>query len=212
MIAEIQDYLSQIDLDVRKTGDARFMDQKVTPDVVCIIADCVLQFVGDNLNKEFTTKDIWNSQYANENIKDIFNKPDVLSETARSEYDKFFAQPLKMLAYGHILNCERKGNKNIFTIQNREILSYISIKEKNALNFLVIYLEKVLRDSDIWHLFDGFFNESNNTNFHSLKDGFRKFLYKYTSINDSNHYEPGRIFTKIINPLAYYMKSLGTKG
>jgi len=55
------------------------MDQKVTPDVLCLISDCVLQFI-ENGNKEFTAKDIWESHYANSNIKDIFNKPDVLKK------------------------------------------------------------------------------------------------------------------------------------
>ena len=35
-------YLSNFDLDVRKSQDARFMDQKCTPDVVCFIADCII--------------------------------------------------------------------------------------------------------------------------------------------------------------------------
>lgn len=31
----INEYLSQFDLDVRKSHDARFVDQKCTPDIVC---------------------------------------------------------------------------------------------------------------------------------------------------------------------------------
>lgn len=41
----INEYLSQFDLDVRKSNDARFMDQKCTPDVVCFIADSVINTV-----------------------------------------------------------------------------------------------------------------------------------------------------------------------
>lgn len=208
----IKEYLNKYDLDVRKTGDARFMDQKVTPDVMGIIADCVLQYVGSDDSKEFTTKDIWDSLYANETIKDIFNKPDVLNKQAKSEYDKFFAQPLKMFAYSHVLNCVKRGNKNIFTIQNRDILEYISIKERNALNFLVIYLEKVLKDSGLWNLFEKFLNINVKDNFDLLKDGFRNFLYENTKIKSTNKYEPGRIFPKIINPICYINKKLGTKG
>lgn len=42
MLNHIDDFLSKYNLDVRKTGDARFMDQKCTPDVVCFIADCII--------------------------------------------------------------------------------------------------------------------------------------------------------------------------
>jgi len=41
----IENYLNEIDLDIRKTNNARFMDQKVTPDVLSIIADSILEFV-----------------------------------------------------------------------------------------------------------------------------------------------------------------------
>lgn len=210
MDEEILRHLDKFDLDIRKTRDARFMDQKVTPDVLCIIADCVLQFVGDDIKKEFTTKDIWDSPYANENIKDIFNKPDVLNTKARSEYDKFFAQPLKMLAYAQILECIKNGNRNIFTIKNVELLNYISIKEKNSLNFLILYLEKVLRDSEIWDQFEKFFTANNKDNFNLLKKYYEGFIIQNTPINGET--EVRRIFTKVINPLSYSRRLHGTKG
>ena len=47
MIDTITKFLNQYDLDVRKSHDARFMDQKCTPDVVCFIADCLI-----NLNRD----------------------------------------------------------------------------------------------------------------------------------------------------------------
>lgn len=208
-MTQIKIHLQKYDLDVRKTRDARFMDQKVTPDVLCVIADCVIQFIGNDTAKEFTTSDIWNSVYANENIKDIFNKPDVLVKSAQSEYDKFFAQPLKMLSYGQILKCQKRGQKNIFTVQNYGLLFYISIKERNALNFLVEYLEKVLCDSNIWIYFDNFFKNNDKDHFKILKSKYENFIRDYTSIKGV--YEPRRIFTKIINPLSYIKKVRGTK-
>ena len=36
MRGTIKNYLNQFDLDIRKTRDARFMDQKCTPDVICL--------------------------------------------------------------------------------------------------------------------------------------------------------------------------------
>lgn len=41
----INEYLSQFDLDIRKSHDARFVDQKCTPDIVCFMADCVMNMV-----------------------------------------------------------------------------------------------------------------------------------------------------------------------
>ena len=56
MVQEISNYLNQFDLDVRKLRDARFMDQKCTPDVVCFIADCLMNL---NPQGEFTVQDVW---------------------------------------------------------------------------------------------------------------------------------------------------------
>lgn len=41
----INKYLSKFDLDVRKSHDARYVDQKCTPDIVCFMADCVMNMV-----------------------------------------------------------------------------------------------------------------------------------------------------------------------
>jgi len=209
---KIDKHLNNFNYDIRITGDARFIDQKVTPDVLSVIADCILQFTEKDNDLSFATKNIWESDFANHNVKDIFNKPDVMTKSAKSEYDKFFQQPLKMLAYAKILECNKVGNKNIFKIKNRNLLKFIAIKERNSLEFIVQYLEKVLRDSDLWTLFNVFFQDNNKENFKNLKEGFRDFLYKYTGINSTNKYEPGRIFTKVINPLAYFRKKHGTKG
>ena len=206
---QISNHLAGYDLSILRTQDARFMDQKVTPDVLCIVSDCILQFIKENSNREFTARDIWESDYANENIKDIFNKPDVLNKNASSEYDKFFAQPLRMLAYAHVLRLERRSNKNIFTVHNKKLLEYIAIKERNALNFIVLYLEKVLADSWIFYLFEDFFNRNTKDAFDILKSKYKDFIIKNTSINGRT--EVRRIFTKIINPLSYVRKLYGTK-
>lgn len=195
--------------DIRKYHDARFMDQKVTPDVLSIIASCILEFVWEGISIEFTTKDIWGSDYANDTIKDIFHKPDVLDEKAQSEYDKFFAQPLRMLWYAGVLSLEKRWWRNIFHIQNRDILYYISIKERNALNFIIKYLFKVLSDSGLWAVFHDFFEENTKEKFILLKNTYEQFIINNTPIKKI--LEPRRIFTKIINPLAYFYKSKWTQ-
>ena len=211
MIEEIKKHLQQFDYDVRKSGNARFTDQKVTPDVLYIISNCILDFVKNEPNLVFSTKDIWESDFANEEIKNIFNKPDVMNSKARSEYDKFFAQPLKMLEYSKVLKLTKKGNRNYFSVSNLNLLELISYRERNCLTFINIYLQKVLSDSGIWSLFDNFYENNTKENFDTLKDGFKEFLYTTTKINRTNKAEPGRIFTKIINPIAYSKKSCGTK-
>lgn len=209
----IKQYLANFDLDVRKTRDARFMDQKCTPDVVCIIADCVINYLGSNYNKEFTVNDIWNSQYFIKNVKAIFNKPLATNPTTNSEYDKFIQQPLRMLAYANILNIEKKGITNHYKIANYEILEYISIKDRNAYLFLCDYLEKVLADSGIYKYFEDYkklyLNGKLDSNgFAILKDKFQKFIIGNTNIN--GEVEVNRIYPKILNIFATQHNLPGT--
>ncbi len=74
----VKQHFNQIDLDIRKQAPvySRFMDQKVTPDVLSFIADCVLNLLdGKDPGAVFTTKDIWDFQYFQKNIVAIFGKP-----------------------------------------------------------------------------------------------------------------------------------------
>ena len=206
---KIDKYFQNLDFDIRKTGNARFIDQKVTPDILTIISDCVIEFLEQTGKTEFTSKDIWNFQYSNENIKDIFNKPDVFDKKAQNEYDKLFQQPLKALAYANILIKEKKGRQIAFQTKNREILDFIAIRERNSLLFLQTYLEKVLQNSGIWNIFENFFNLQTKDSFNSLKSDYEKFIIKYTPINGET--EVRRIFTKVLNPLAFKYKKLGTR-
>jgi len=205
----IENYLNNFDFDIRKTNNARFLDQKVTPDILTIISDCVVEFLNQIGKTEFTSKDIWNFQYSNENIKEIFNKPDLFDKKAQNEYDKIFQQPLKALSYAQVLYEERIGNKIFFSVRNREILEYIAIRERNALVFLQIYLEKVLQDSTIWYLFNDFFHYQTKNSFDFLKREYENFIIYNTAINGTT--EVRRIFTKILNPLAFKYKKLGTR-
>ena len=40
----IVNFLSKYDYDVRKSGNARWIDQKCTPDVVNVIAECIINY------------------------------------------------------------------------------------------------------------------------------------------------------------------------
>ena len=117
-MTEVEKLLKSKNYDIRISNDARFMDQKCTPDVVCIIADCVMNLRESEPQKEFTVQDIWDSQYFIKNVKAIFNKPSATNPTTRSEYDKFIQQPLRLLAYAGVLDIEKKGTTNYYKIAN----------------------------------------------------------------------------------------------
>lgn len=204
----IQTFLNKYDYDVRKTGDARWIDQKCTHDVLCIIADCIIEFIDDDIEKEFTIKDIWNSNYTKENVIDIFSKPDVNNKNAENEYDKFFGQPIKLLAYSHILNARKQENRYFYSVNHLDLLQNIASREANALNFLYLYIEKVLQDSGLASVFNDFFTKQTRDSFRQVRNTFTEFTKKYTKIR--GNFECGRIFPKILNPLAFKLKKKGT--
>jgi hypothetical protein len=203
--AKISAVLNQYDLDIRKSGNARFMDQKVTPDVLSIIADCISNLIGSDTQREFSVNDIWNSQYFEKNIRLLFGKPSPENPTAASEYDKFIAQPIKTLAYAHVLKEEKRGGSNVYSVENYDILEFVATKEKNAFMFLCIYLEKVLGDSGfIKHIinFEDSFRKGSLSpqQFEHLKTKFQEFIIGNTPINGTT--EVNRIFPKVLNVLA----------
>lgn len=196
------------DYDVRKTGNGRFTDQKCIPDVVCAVAECILEFVGGNEYKSFTKNDVWHSVFSQKLIEECFSKPNTENENMSSEYDKFFAQPMKMLAASGVLQEIKKGNTNLYTIKEKNILEYISLREKNALIFLDVYLTKVMQDSGLKPYFDDFFRKQDKTSFYLLRDRLAYLFKTYTPIKKD--YEPPRIYNKIINILAFRRRKCGT--
>lgn len=212
MITQINNFFASFDFDVRKSKDARYMDQKVTPDVLCIIADCVLNFTADR-NIEFTKDDIWNDNYFNTNVKTIFNKPDTANTTTRQEYDKFTSQPLRTLAYSNVLTMRKESGRNIYRINDKRILEFIAMKERNAYLFLYHYIVKVLTDSGQIPFFNSFkekcqSNTVTKNDLIQLKERFQRFMIGNTSINGK--VEVNRIFPKILNIFACENNIQGT--
>ncbi len=206
----INNFLSKTNYDIRISGNARWIDQKCTPDVVSIISDCIIEYIRLNPSeKEFSSTKIWHSKYAESNILSIFKKPNVENKKARNEYNKFFQQPMEMLAYSGILNKRKNGNQNVYSLNERNILDYLSMGEKNALKFLQLYIEKVLTDTGIISTFISFFNNPNQRTFEVVKDTFTNTTKRYTRINGDT--ECWRIFTKVINPLSFKYNCEGTE-
>lgn len=206
----LNNFLKEQDYDVRKTRNARWIDQKCTPDVLSIISDCILEFLKDKgKNFIFTSMDIWHNEYTVQNVSDIFKKPSPKEKSASNEYDKFFQQPMELLSYSGVLIKHKKGNRNFYSLGDKGLLEEISFSERNALKFLVKYITKVLQDSGIYYLFEDFFSLQNKESYEILKNGVTNFTINHTNIN--KHTEVWRIFIKILNPLAYSKNALGTE-
>lgn len=205
---EIKDYIATLDLQVENFEDARFMDQKCIPDVVCAVSECILDYVDNGHHDSFTKNDIWHSDYSHELITTSFSKPNLSEDSAKREYDKFFGQPMRLLAYAGVLKKTVINNSNHYTIVNRELLEYISFRERNALVFLNAYLEKLVTDNGLMNYFDVFFRLQNNNSLTILRDKLNHFYWENTAVQGD--LEPPRIYNKIINILAYVRQKKGT--
>lgn len=210
MDTKIIGFLDSFDYDIRKSQNARWIDQKCTCDVLSIIADCILEYTNYRNYVVFSINDIWQSEYAKQNVLAIFSKPSTDSIFAKNEYDKFFSQPINLFAYSGILEfLGKNGTTNIFKIHNMDLLEFIAIRDTNALKFLILYIQKVLQDSGIYYLFENFLESQTKESFRNLKENFTAFTIQNTAINQS--VECGRIFTKILNPLAFNCRKKGTR-
>ncbi len=149
---KINSYLNEFDLDIRKSHDARYVDQKCTPDIVCFMADCVMNMIATK--STFSINDIWGTQYFIQNSRVIFNKPWANDKRAYNEYNKVLSQPLKLLAYAKILSVKKINRVLTFTVRNEELLDYISRKDFNAYTFLYCYFTKVMADSGFAKYFE----------------------------------------------------------
>ena len=204
-MTEVEKLLKSKDYDIRKSKDARFMDQKCTPDVVCIISDCVINLRESDPEKEFTVQDIWDSQYFIKNVKAIFSKPSATNPTTKSEYDKFIQQPLRLLAYAGVLDIEKRGISNYYKISNLPVLEYISLKDRNTYKFLYLYFVKVMTDCGLIKFFKEYKIKYEKRilkqeDFEYLQQRFIKFIKGNTAIN--GEVEVRRIYPKLLNVYA----------
>ena len=206
----IRDFLAQSDYDIRESGNGRWIDQKCTADVVTIISDFIYDYVANHPGCSFSSSDTWYSEYASQTVEAVFKKPRVDNSNAKHEYDKFFQQPMEMLANAKILLKRKQGNRNVYQVNRMDILEYIALRERNALTFLTIYIEKVLHDSGLSPVFNAFFQSPSKESFDAVRNAFFAFTIQYTKINKP--LECGRIFTKVLNPLSYAHNTYGTVG
>ena len=195
--------------DVRQTGNGRWIDQKCAPDEISFVSECVLEYVRETGNVVFQSPDVWKSAFAVSKVQQFFGKPDPLIRSTLDEYNKFFRQPLKMLAAAGVLKENGKVNNTIqFEVVNTDVLTFLARNDWNAYIFLYLYIEKTLRDSGIWDLFATFLDRQTKKNFDEMKDGFAAFCKSYTPIRTT--VEANRIFAKVLNPLACRYHKAGT--
>lgn len=197
------------DLRLNPVGGSRWIDQKCTPDVVWSISDFVLNYLEQNGDEaEFTAKDIWNSEYAEQTIAETFSKPGTTEQSAKREYDKVFGQPLRMLCFAGIIYDVLPGVRHKYRVARKDILEFIAKNDLNSLRFLQTYIESVLKQSDLWNVFNDLFNNQDTNHFSILKTIFSNFYHEHTSIVGS--LEINRIFPKVLNPVAYKYQKKGT--
>lgn len=203
-------YLEKIpyeELDVRQTQDARFSDQKCTPDIVCFIADCIVNTSCKDMF--FTVHTLWETDYFCENMQAIFRKPAPTDERARHEYDKVLAQPLKLLGYAKVLNVHRKGNRISFDVRDMEMLEWIARSDRNAFIFLGFYFERVLTASGFMRFMEEYKRAVDGCADSQVIRAARADLYEryHTFISDCtpthSKIDTDRIFHKILNIYAY---------
>lgn len=199
------------DFDIRHNHDARYVDQKCTPDIVCFIADCICNT--KCANKMFSINDLWDESYFVQNCKVIFGKPSPSNPNARNEYNKVLSQPLKLLAYSHILDCSVDGNVLLFKVRDEDLLEYISIKERNAFNFMYAFFATVINASGLQRLFVEYMDSYKTDPVLAKKTIYMKY-HRFISANtpSQSKIDCDRMFHKVFNLFAYSNMVPGSRG
>ena len=189
--------------DIRLTHDARYVDQKCTPDVVCFIADCILST--SCANKSFTVNDLWAERFFVENCRVIFGKPSPEDPNAKNEYNKVLSQPLKFLAYAHVLGVSQDKRSLVFRVQEREMLEFISIRERNAYNFMYAFFMKVAEASGIVRYFEEY-REDCKVDAKAARSEIYEKYYRFISANtpSRSRIDVYRMFHKVFNLYAFH--------
>ena len=215
---QIFDYLNNFELDVRKTHDGTWIDQKCTPDILCFVADCISHYVETHKSYSesgpvlFTIQDIWYTNYAVEFTQALFSKPSPIDDGARREYDKFFSQPIKLLNYAHVIRIVKRGRGYTFEVENLKLLEFIAARDRNAFIFLWVYITKVLIDTELLDVFEEFFSKQTEESLTYVKNKFTELMFNYTNRGSKggDYKDCYRIFSKVLNPLAVFRMKKGT--
>lgn len=194
-------FLNEKHYDLRGANNGCWIDQKCAPDEIRFVAECIIEYLKETGKSIFQSPDVWHSGFARQQVQVYFGKPDPFSKEALDEYNKFFRQPMKMFAAAGVLKENGKKNNTIqFSVENKDVLDFVSRNDWNSYLFLTHYVEKVLRDSGIWDPFASFFDEQTQERFLELRSAFIDFELHNTPKNGD--VEVRRILPKVLNPLA----------
>lgn len=214
MMQDVDKFLDKFQdssFDIRVTHDARYVDQKCTPDIVCFIADCILST--SCANKSFTVNDLWDERYFSDNCRVIFGKPSPEDPSARNEYNKVLSQPLKLLAYAHVLEVEKKKRELIFRVFDMDILELISMSERKAYNFMYSFFMRVAKASGIMRYFEEY-KETCGANPKAARARIYEKYHRFISANtpSQSKTDVNRIFHKVFNLYAFHEMLPGSAG
>lgn len=137
----ISSYLQSKNFDIRKSHNGRWMDQKVTPDVLSLIAQTILDYT-ENINENFTSKDLYQSEDFLQTVAHFFGKPARAVGEMQNEYNKFVGQPLKTLTYAGLLLENQQKKPFVYSIDNKNILELLAQSDRKSLLFLQGYIKK----------------------------------------------------------------------
>lgn len=213
---DIKDFLDSFnDYDIRQNHNCRFVDQKCTPDIVCFIADSILST--DCATKTFTINELWQTPFFVQNMRVMFHKPYPDDANAHNEYNKVLAQPLKLLAYAHVLEVEGSGHSLAFRVNNVGMLEYIATREKNAFNFLYVFFSKVVTESGIERYFREYKESCVNANKSEIKAAKSVLYEKYNRFISANtptssKLDTTRMLHKVLNVFAFADMFPGSNG
>ena len=208
-IGLLQQFIDRHNYDIRVSRNGRWIDQKCAFDTVCFVADCIVDYLHDGGTVPFESPQIWHRDYSIENVMRLFGKPDPTTRSTLDEYNKFFRQPLKLLSAAGVLSEERVGQTIEFYVEDMDVLEFIALRERNAFDFMCLYIEKTLYDSGLWDSFASFFDEQTQEWYEEVKYRFENFCFRFTPINTK--VEADRIFIKVINQLACKYHKHGTE-
>ena len=217
-IEKVEYYINKVESDISKRFNddidcPPIFDQKIQPDVLEIVAECILEH--SKRNNIFTVKDIWRDSYTRELCKSVFKKGDPLDPKKASEWEKCFAQPLNTLSFFEILfkTKPKKGRGYIFTIVNKEMLEYISRNSRNSHKFIYLCSRSFLKKNNLETSFFKFKEKQNSSAFNDLKDLFINEMKNRTKARKKPLVDIKnitRIFTPIVNALAFELDMFGT--
>lgn len=212
MVVDIDSFLNKYDdFDIRQNHNARYVDQKCTPDIVCFIADCIIST--SCATKHFSVNDLWEERYFIDNCRVIFGKPSPADPSARNEYNKVLCQPLKLLAYAHVLQVTYVGKQLDFCVNDETMLEYIATKERNAYNFMLKFFMRVAEASGITRFFEEY-KATCEVNPRAAKATIYEKYHRFISANTPSHSKTDvdRIFHKVFNLYAYSNMLPGSHG